>query len=89
MCTKINGAQIFRPEFDDILQYFSPPQFYTMHLRVNNAEKENAKETCKAVLVSQIKSYKHKNLSVISLTYENNTLKICISKPCASLVIWL
>ena len=55
-CTKINGAQIFRPEFDDILQYFSPPQFYTIHLCLNNAEKENATETCKAVLVSQIKS---------------------------------
>ena len=46
----------FRPEFDGILQYFSPPQIYP----VNKPEKENPTKNCKVVLVSQVKSYKHK-----------------------------
>ena len=44
------------------LEYFSPPQFSPIHLRVNKPEKENPTKTCKVVLVSQVKSYKHKNL---------------------------
>ena len=44
-------------------------------------------ETCKVVLVFQVKSYKHKYLLVGSLNSENNTLKICILKPYGSLVI--
>ena len=79
----------FRLKFDGIVQYFSRPWFYPIHLRVNKPEKENPAETCKLVLVSQVKSYKHKNLSVVSLTSENNTLKICILKLYGSLVIWL
>ena len=58
-----------------------------MHLRVNKPEKESPTETCKVVLVSQVKSYKHKKLSVGSLTSENNTWKICILKPYGSFVI--
>ena len=39
------------------------------------------------VLVSQVKSYKYKNLLVGNLTSENNTLKNdCILKPYGSLV---
>ena len=77
----------FRPEFGGILQFFSPPSFYPIYFRVNKPVKENPMETCKVVLVSQVKSYKHKNLLVGSLTSENNTLKICILKPSGSLVI--
>ena len=57
----------FRLEFDCILQYFSPPLFYTIHLRVNKAEKENPTETFKHILFCQVKSYKDKTLSVGSL----------------------
>ena len=57
-----------------------------MHLRANKSEKENPTETLKILLVSQVKSYKHKNLSVGSLTSENNTLKICILQPYVSLL---
>ena len=57
----------FRLEFDCILQYFSPPLFYTIHLRVNKAEKENPTETFRHILFSQVKSYKDKNVSVGSL----------------------
>ena len=46
----------FRPEFDGILHYFSPPQLCSIHLRVNKPEKENPTKTCKVVLVSQVKS---------------------------------
>ena len=45
-------------------------------LQKENPEKENPTETCKVVLASQVKSCKHKNLLVDSLTSENNTLKI-------------
>ena len=82
-CAKINSIRAF----DGILQYFSPPSFYPIHLRVNHLEKENPTETCKVVLVSQVNLYKHKNLSVGFLTSENNTLKIWILKPYDSLVI--
>ena len=60
-----------------------------MHLCVKKPEKENPTETCKVVFVSQVKLYKLKNLLVVSLTSENNTLKICILKPYGSLVISL
>ena len=77
----------FRPEFDGILQYFSPPQFYLIQLRVNKPEKETPMETCKVVLVSRVTSYKHKNLLVGSFTSESNAWKICILKPYGTLVI--
>ena len=77
----------FRLECNDILQNFSPPYFFPIHIRVNKPEKENPMETCKVVLVFQVKSYKHKYLLVGSLNSENNTLKICILKPYGSLVI--
>ena len=77
----------FRPELDSILQCFSPPWFYPIQGRVNKPDKENPTETSKVILVSQVKSNKHKNLSVDSLTSENNTLKLCILKPYGSLVI--
>ena len=79
----------FRLKFDGILQYFSPPLFYPIHLRVNKPKKENPTGTCKVVLVSQVRSYKHKSLSVGSLISENNTLKIGILKPYGFLIVWL
>ena len=50
-------------------------------------EKENLTKTYKVVLDSQVKSHNHKNLSICSLTSENNNLKICILKSYGSLVI--
>ena len=77
----------FSPEFDGILRYFSPPYFYPIQLSVINLEKENLTENCQVVLVSQVKSSKHKNLSVGSLASENNTLKICTLQPHGFLVV--
>ena len=37
----------FRPEFDGILQYFFPPQFYPKHLYVNKPEKEIPQKTAR------------------------------------------
>ena len=78
----------FSPEFDGILWYFSRPYFYPIQISVTNLEKENFTENCQVVLVSQVKSSKHKNLSVGSLTTENNTLKICTLQPHGFLVVW-
>ena len=44
---------------------------YPMHPSVNKLEKENLPETYKVVLVSQVKSYKYKNLSIGSVTPED------------------
>ena len=77
----------FKPEFDGILQYFSPPQFYLKHLRVNKPEKKNPTETCKLLLVSQVKSYKYKNLWISYLTSENNNLSICLLNPYGYVVL--
>ena len=63
---------------------FSDSWFYPIHLSVDKPEKKNPTETCKVVLVSQVNSYKHKKLSVVSLTSDNKTLKICILKPYGS-----
>ena len=68
--------------------YFSPPQLYPLRFCLNKPEKENPTETYMLVLVSQVKSYKYKNLLVSYLTSENNTLKNdCILKPYGSLVL--
>ena len=39
----------FRPGIDGILQYFSPPLFCSIYLRVNKSEKENPKDARKFV----------------------------------------
>ena len=49
-----------------------------MDICVTKFEKENPTETCKAAVVSQVKSYKYNNLSIGSVTSENNNLKIFI-----------
>ena len=66
----------FIPEFDGILQYF----FY-LHGNIFPTETSNV------VFVSEVKSYKHKNFLLGSLTSDSNTLKSCILKPYGSLVI--